>query len=97
MCTHQAKPQMVGVAPQPQSQSYDDMLGARELLSYVLEVKAKALEMLKTKGKTPETARMMHDALLACCSWGWLPPMRPSCIRTITNVSYNGKYAIVIY
>ncbi len=56
------------------------MAGARESV----------LNELRDSPMTLPLARRLHDALLGCFMFGWLPPQRPSCVRTLLSPFYRG-------
>ena len=37
-----------------------------------------------------DVARRIHDVALCCCMFGWMPPLRVSCIRSMMIPSYSG-------
>jgi hypothetical protein len=44
--------------------------------------------------KSPELARLCHDALLGCMMFGWIPPMRASCVMSMVVPLYMGACAM---
>ena len=87
----QVKPQVVRAAPKT-GHNRMQLVEARKLCQYVVAYRAKVLTEVQQQGKTPESARLLHDATLMCFSWGWLPPMRPSCVMSIRSPHAKGKY-----
>ena len=58
---------------------------AHEIVHLLEKLRQKALQSLPPLRQLPsiETARLMHDACLACCMFGYLPPIRLVCLRTL--------------
>ena len=63
---------------------------AAELLAIILKGKALAEELASHQRVLFDDARDIHDATLACCIFGFIPPPRLSCLRECTVPSYNG-------
>ena len=63
---------------------------AAALLPAVVKVKTAAQEKVQQLGHTLSTSRQLHDALLACTIFGFLPPLRLACIRSLLHPSYKG-------
>ena len=66
-------------------QDISDLPHAHEIVHLLEKLRQKALQSLPPLGQLPsiETARLMHDACLACCMFGYLPPIRLVCLRTL--------------
>lgn len=65
-------------------------LPAHDLLVVILQCKQAAELRLLQSGYTLPSSWQLHDALLACTIFGFLPPIRLSCIRTLLHPSYKG-------
>ncbi|KAK9831793.1 hypothetical protein WJX74_009426 [Apatococcus lobatus] len=71
-------------------------LDAADLLAALLRGKASA-ELAAIRAAacgdpiTYQTARDLHDAALACCIFGFIPPPRLTCLRTCTVPSFDGQ------
>lgn len=64
---------------------------AADLLAAILRGKAVAEQLGSQARVTHEEARIIHDAALACCIFGFLPPPRLSCLRECTLPGYSGR------
>jgi hypothetical protein len=82
---------MVRIAPNIQKNKSDSVLDAKEVLMFVMNKRDEALQSLKDGDKTYDSAKLLHDATLACFNFGWMPPIRPSCICSTTVPSYTGE------
>ena len=57
---------------------------APDLLALLVQQKASAESLYAGEGALmPAGARQLHDVALLCMMFGWLPPPRSSCIRTL--------------
>lgn len=63
---------------------------AADLLRLILAAKENAEQLYNSQGATAAACRTLHDAVLACMLFGYLPPVRLSCIRTMTHPKYHG-------
>ena len=63
---------------------------AADLVRLILAAKENAEQLYNSQGATAAACRTLHDAVLACMLFGYLPPVRLSCIRTMTHPKYHG-------
>lgn len=63
---------------------------AAALLGVMEGSRASVMAELQESPMTLGLARRLHDALLGCFMFGWLPPQRPSCVRTLLSPYYTG-------
>ena len=64
---------------------------AAELLGLLVQQKASAECLYSGQGVLlPAGARQLHDVALMCMMFGWLPPPRSSCIRTLCPPWHTG-------
>jgi hypothetical protein len=67
-------------------------VGAKGLLGLVHGYVKDVFTLLEQEGpRTMEVARMVHDALLASIMFGWIPSLRPTCVRTLVGPSHVGE------
>ena len=65
-------------------------MAPRDLIGVLDMVKQNAEEKRNLQGWNLTTARLMHDAALVCCMFGYMPPIRLSCLRTLLCPGYQG-------
>ena len=65
-------------------------INAPELLGVIGEYKQAAVQHMQEAGCTLPASWQLHDALLACTIFGYLPPIRLACIRSLLHLSYKG-------
>ena len=65
-------------------------MAPKDLVRVLDLVKRNAEEKLILQGWNLNTARLMHDAALVCCMFGYMPPIRLSCLRTLLCPEYLG-------
>jgi len=58
-------------------------LPAEDVLALFEDLRLKALHMCKADELNPVQARALHDACLANCMLGYLPPIRLACLRSL--------------
>jgi hypothetical protein len=80
--------QVCRVLPHPKKDPVDlikqGKAASPEVLVAHMEAKRlHVLELLRTKGRCYETAKATHDWLLCACLFGWVPPLRSSCLRSL--------------
>ncbi len=63
---------------------------AAHLASIMAGARESVLNELRNSPMTLPLARRLHDALLGCFMIGWLPPQRPSCVRTLLSPFHRG-------
>ena len=63
---------------------------AADLLAAIMRGKALAEQLGRQGSVTDEEARIIHDAALACCIFGFLPPPRLTCLRDCVVPDYSG-------
>ena len=67
------------------------LMEAHEVLACVFALRAVALAVLRSGGRTYEAARAIHDATLASFGFGYIPPLRPLVLTSLTRPSYQGE------
>ena len=78
--------QLSSVMPQASTRTdISDLPAAHEIVQMIERVRQSALSSLPPVGQvmSQETARLLHDASLACLMFGYLPPIRLVCLRTL--------------
>lgn len=68
----------------------DTWMSATDLLQLFMAAKQQAEQVYEKEGASLAACRQLHDAALSCTMFGYLPPMRLTCIRTMTHPSYTG-------
>ena len=68
----------------------DSWMSASDLLKLTMAAKQHAEQQYHRLGATAATSRQLHDAALACMMFGYMPPLRLACLRTLTHPSYQG-------
>ena len=63
---------------------------AAQIVSLLESAKSDVLSTCSAGPLTLEQARQLHDITVVCCMFGWLPPLRSSCIRTLVTPSHDG-------
>ena len=63
---------------------------AAQIVAILEPAKAEVMSMCSTAPLTLDLARQLHDITLMCCMFGWLPPPRSACIRTLLIPTYEG-------
>lgn len=63
---------------------------ASDLLSGILKGKSYIEQLAASKHINYDMARDIHDGVMACCVFGFLPPPRLSCLRECTIPTYTG-------
>lgn len=78
--------QLARVMPQASVRAeLEELPSAREVVLLIEKLKQSALRSLPPLGQIMsfESARLLHDACLACLMFGYLPPIRLVCLRTL--------------
>lgn len=66
-------------------------LSAKQLVKLIDGAKDDAVRaMQQSEDVTVPLSRQLHDAMLACTVFGYLPPLRLSCIRSLKHFAYTG-------
>ena len=65
-------------------------MSAADMVKLNMAAKKKAEQAYQDQGASFAACRQLHDAALSCTLFGYLPPVRLSCIRTMTHPSYTG-------
>lgn len=65
---------------------------ASTVVRMVEKLRQETLKLVPPPGQPmcPEFARALHDACLACCMFGYLPPVRLVCLRTLQLPGIRG-------
>ena len=63
---------------------------AADLVKLTMAAKQQAQQVYEEQGATVAACRQLHDAALGCTLFGYLPPVRLSCIRSLAHPSYTG-------
>lgn len=63
---------------------------AAELVKLLHNAETQSQLDLRRYGPSVSTARDVHDATVGCCMLSHLPPLRASCLRTMTVPAYQG-------
>ena len=63
---------------------------AAALLGVMEGSRASVMAQLQESSMTLGLARRLHDALLGYFMFGWVPPQRPNCVRTLLSPYYTG-------
>lgn len=64
---------------------------ARAILVVLVQKKAEAEAAFSSQASlSHEQARLLHDVALACTMFGWLPPPRAACVRTLCTPGHRG-------
>lgn len=72
-------------------EAQDKWLSARKLAKLIEAAKVRAVIQMELSDElTVELSRQLHDAVLACIVFGYLPPLRLSCIRSLRHFLYKG-------
>ena len=64
---------------------------AKALVTVIYQKRLAVLAAIQDTGMTAALARALHDVALACTIFGYLPPIRISCVRGLVLPSYAGK------
>ena len=64
---------------------------AKALVTVIHKKRLAVLAAIQETGMTAALARALHDVALACTIFGYLPPIRISCVRGLVLPSYAGK------
>ena len=75
--------------PQPKKTA-DTLPTAQRLLLLIHTERQKVLQQLAEEGMTARLARSLHDLGLVSTIFGYLPPIRLTCIRTLVLPTYQG-------
>ena len=66
-------------------------IDAAVLLQLIEDAKNEAVQALQQSDTvTVDLSRQLHDALLACTVFGYIPPLRLACIRSLLHFLYKG-------
>ena len=65
-------------------------MDAPELVSLITTAKQDVLTLVGLEGITSSTVRLLHDLTLACCLFGYLPPIRLSCLSSLQHPDHSG-------
>lgn len=65
-------------------------MSAADMVKINMTAKQQAEQAYEDQGASLNACRQLHDAALSCTLFGYLPPVRLSCIRTMTHPSYKG-------
>ena len=87
----QVRGQVVRTAARKDTTPKAPLMEAHEVLACVFALRAVALAVLRSGEKTYEAARAIHDAILASFGFGYIPPMRPLVLTSLTRPSYAGE------
>lgn len=68
----------------------DSWMSAADLVQLNMAAKQQAEQAYLDQGASLTACRQLHDAALSCTLFGYLPPVRLSCIRSMTHPSYSG-------
>jgi hypothetical protein len=84
------KKQLRHAFPQPKKDPVDLLEQGKAappgvLLAHLEAKRLKVLDLVKSKGRCFEAAKANHDWCMVACLFGWLPPLRSSCIRTLMH------------
>ena len=67
-----------------QLEEEDAWLPAHEMVALLDQYRLQVLSRVPKEGLcNPHTARLLHDAALSSCMFGYLPPIRLSCLRSL--------------
>ena len=65
-------------------------IAAKDLVKLIDTATQQVVAAMKGSPMTPDLARLFHDAVLASTVFGYLPPLRLSCIRSLQHYKYTG-------
>ena len=68
----------------------DSWMSAADVVKLNMAAKQQAEQAYVDQGASLAACRQLHDAALGCTMFGYLPPVRLSCIRSMTHPSYSG-------
>ena len=68
----------------------DKWMSAADMVKLNMTAKQQAEQAYVDQGASLAACRQLHDAALSCTLFGYLPPVRLSCIRSMTHPSYSG-------
>lgn len=68
----------------------DKWMSAADMVRLNMAAKQQAEQAYVDQGASLAACRQLHDAALGCTLFGYLPPVRLSCIRSMTHPSYTG-------
>lgn len=68
----------------------DNWMSSADMVKLNMAAKQQAEQAYLDQGASLAACRQLHDAALSCTMFGYLPPVRLSCIRTMTHPSYGG-------
>ena len=80
----------VGLALPKPVKSASDLPTAKTLLTTIVQHGHGVMKAIQETGMTATLARALHDVTLASTVFGYLPPVRISCIRSLVLPSYDG-------
>lgn len=75
--------------PQP-TKTASQLPPAKTLMTLIHQQRQHVLSSIKVAGMTAKLARSLHDLTLASTVFGYLPPIRLSCIRHLLLLDYSG-------
>ena len=68
----------------------DSWMSAAGVVKLNMAAKQQAEQAYVDQGASLAACRQLHDAALGCTMFGYLPPVRLSCIRSMTHPSHSG-------
>lgn len=80
----------VGRALPTPTKSASTLPSAKALLGVIDKQRQSVLGAIQQAGMSAKLARSLHDLLLASTVFGYLPPIRLSCIRSLMLLGYDG-------
>lgn len=80
----------VGLAIPKPVKSARDLPTAKTLLTTIVQQRLAVLKAIQETGMTAALARTLHDVTLGSTVFGYLPPIRISCIRSLVLPGYDG-------
>ena len=68
----------------------DSWMSVADVVKQNVAAKQQAEHAYVYEGASLLACRQLYDAVLSCTMFGYLPPVRLSCIRSMTHPSYSG-------